>query len=430
MVKSEPYQITVTPAEEGSNNTAPSGSSGSTSRPSSNDPTVSGKDLFFKVVPSKRTAYVGEPVVLTYKLYTRVPVSQLTVSKMPSYGGFWMKEVGDNSSTLRQTNEVVNGIEYTVAEVKKVVLIPQKAANLIIESMGIDCIAQIQTQRNNQRSNDPFDIFFNDPFFNRGITNVQKNLETAVIDFETKSLPTTGKPDGFSGAVGNYNFSTSLDLNEVSTNEAVTLTVTVSGSGNLELLNMPKPVFPPDFEVYDPKIISNIDANGQGMSGTKKAEYLVIPRRAGDFTIPPMEFSFFNPSKGQYVTLRSQQHQLHVSKGADDSGDGNVYASTQEGIKHLGSDIRHIMTGRPGLRPLNSAFFASPGYFLILAAALLLFVVILLLVRRQRQFRQDVVNVFKKAVNLAELAVFLRVNFAVFCHYAELNKKIDGSSFF
>lgn len=396
VVKSEPYQITVTAAEEGSNNTAQSGSSGNASRSNTNDPTVSGKDLFFKVIPSKRTAYVGEPVVLTYKLYTRVPVSQLTVSKMPSYGGFWMKEVGDNSGTLRQTNEVVNGIEYTVAEVKKVVLIPQKAAKLTIESMGIDCIAQIQTQRNNQRSNDPFDIFFNDPFFNRGITNVQKTLETAVIDFETKSLPTEGRPDSFSGAVGNYNFSTSLDLNEVSTNEAVTLTVTVSGNGNLELLNIPKPVFPPDFEVYDPKIISNIDATGQGMSGTKKAEFLVIPRRAGDFTIPSMEFSFFNPAKGQYVTLHSQQHQLHVTKGADDSGEGNVYASTQEGIKHLGSDIRHIMTGRHGLKPLNSTFFASPGYFLILAAALVLFLVILLLVKRQRQFRQDVVLVRNK----------------------------------
>ncbi|MBO4328444.1 MAG: protein BatD [Bacteroidales bacterium] len=397
-IKSEPYTITVTPASDASNNSASGGASSgtTTARPSTNDPTVSGKDLFFTVTPSKKSVYVGEPVVMTYKLYTRVPVSQLSVSRMPSYGGFWMKEVGDNSSTLRQTNETVNGIEYTVAEVKKVVLVPQKSGNLTIEPMGLECIAQIQTQRNSQRSNDPFDIFFNDPFFNRSVTNVQKNVETPSINLTIKNLPTEGRPDSFAGAVGNYNFSTSLDRDEVSSNEAVTMTVTVSGSGNIELLNLPTPSFPPDFEVYDPKIVSNIDASGQGMSGTKKAEILAIPRRAGDFTVPPLEFSYFNPAKGTYVTLSSPQHAVHVEKGAGDDNGGGVYASNQEGVKHLGSDIRHIMTGDPQLKPLYSTFFGSWGYFLILAVLFLLFVLVAMLVKRRRQFRQDVVLVRNK----------------------------------
>ncbi len=396
VVKSDPYQITVVPASEDSS-PAPQGGQqgGSTARSNTVDPQVSGKDLFFRVSPSKKSAYVGEPVVFTYKIYTRVPISQVTVSKMPSYGGFWMKEINDNNP--RQSTEVVNGIEYTTAEVKRVVLIPQKAGTLTIESMGIDCIAQIQTQRNTQRSNDPFDIFFNDPFFNRGITNVQKNVETPIINFDVKALPSEGRPDSFSGAVGNYNFSASIDRNEVSTNEAVTMTVTVSGNGNVELLNLPTPVFPPDFEVYDPKIVSDIDANGSGMSGTKKAEVLAIPRRAGDFTIPSVEFSYFNPAKGTYVTLRSTAQQIHVTKGADgDGGEGGVYASSQEGIKHLGSDIRHIMTGKSRFKPLNTVFFASAGYFLILAVILLLFVLALLLVKRHRRFKQDVVLVRNK----------------------------------
>ena len=132
------------------------------------------------------------------------------------------------------------------------------------------------------------------------------------------------------------------------------------------------------------------------MSGTKKGEILAIPRRAGDFTIPAMEFSYFNPAKGQYVTLRSPQHQLHVEKGADDGGESGVYASNQEGIKHLGSDIRHIMTGTPRLKPLNSSFFASTGYFLVLIALLLIFLAILLIVKRRRKFRQDVALVRNK----------------------------------
>ena len=175
VVKSEPYTVTVLADASGAG-TASQGTQSqggaSQSQTSTNDPQVSGQDLFLKVIPSKKTAYVGEPVVLTDKLYTRVPVSQLSISKMPAYGGFWMKECDDgNGNTLRQSPEVVNGIEYNTAEIKKVVLIPQKAGKLTVEPMGMECLAQIVTQRTPQRSNDPFDVFFNDPFFSRGYTN-------------------------------------------------------------------------------------------------------------------------------------------------------------------------------------------------------------------------------------------------------------------
>lgn len=396
-IKSEPFSITVLQDAADVADDASSGQTGSSqNRQDSEDPKVSGQDLFFRVTSSKKSIYVGEPVVLTYKLYTKVPVSQISVSRMPSYGGFWMREVADNNS-LRQSSEVVNGIEYTTAEVKKVVLIPQKAGKLTVEPMGLECLAQIITQRNTQRSNDPFDVFFNDPFFSRSYTNVQKNVETPTIHFDVKSLPEDGKPSSFMGAVGNYNFSASIDRNELSTNEAATLTLTVSGSGNIELLNLPAPVFPPDFEVYDPKITSNVDANSQGMNGTKKAEYLIIPRRAGSFNIPPVEFSFFNPSKGTYVTLSGPQMDLQVAKGSGSGSDeGGVYTSSQESIKYLGSDIRHIMTGSPKLKKTNSSFFASTGYFVILLALLLLFVLAMVLLRKRRQFKQDTVLVRNK----------------------------------
>ena len=405
VIKSEPYQISVV-ADASSAGMASQGgqqSSGQVQQ-NTNDPKVSGQDLFLKVTPSKKSAYVGEPVVLTYKLYTRVPVSQLSVSRMPSYGGFWMKETGDNNGNLRQSSEMVNGIEYTTAEVKQVVLIPQKTGRLSVEPMGIECVAQIVTQRNTQRSNDPFDIFFNDPFFSRNYTNVQKNIETATIVLDVKSLPEDGKPAGFTGAVGNYNFSATIDRTEASTNEALNLTITVSGSGNVELLNLPAPVFPPDFEVYDPKITSSVDANSQGTNGTKKAEYLIIPRRAGDFNIPALAFSFFNPAKSQYVTLTSPDMNIKVNKGAgDESGDGGLFASNQEGIKYLGSDIRHIQMTDTRLKLQNTYFFASVTYFIILAALLLLFLVALVVVKKRRQFKQDVVLVRnKKATKVAK----------------------------
>lgn len=402
VLKSEPFTVTVLADASGVGNTtqgstAQGGNSGGQRQQNTTDPQINGQDLFLKVIPSKRSAYVGEPVVLTYKLYTRVPVSQLSISKMPAYGGFWMKECGDNSNTLHQSSETVNGIEYTTAEVKKVVLIPQKTGKLTIEPMGLECLAQVVTQRNSQLGNDPFfDAFFNDPFFSRSYSTVQKNVETSAITMEVKSLPEDGKPDVFAGAVGDYKFSVNIDKDETSTNEALTLTVTVSGSGNLELVNMPTPVFPPDFEVYDPKVTSNVEASGQGMKGTRKAEYLIIPRHAGDFSIAPMTFSYFNPAKQQYVTLNSQQLNVQVSKGSGDVDDGGVYIPNQENVKVLGSDIRHIKTGAARLKPTDQHFFASILYFALILGLLVVFLVALFLVNKRRQFKQDTVLVRNK----------------------------------
>ena len=249
-------------------------------------------------------------------------------------------------------------------------------------------VAQIRTESNRQRSMDPFEAFFNDPFFNRNITNVKKELSSQSFSLEVKNLPTAGKPDSFAGAVGNYTFKSEIDKSELSTNEAVTLTLTVSGNGNVELLQMPEPVFPPDFEVYDPKISTSTNVNAQGLTGTKKAEYLVIPRRAGSFTIPQVEFSYFNPTDESYHTVSSDAYELSVQKGKDDSG-GGVFASNQEGIKYLGSDVRHIMTGNAKLRPMNMGFFGSAAYFVALMALLVVFILMLVVLKKREEMAKD-----------------------------------------
>ena len=391
-ISSAPFDIKVLP-DDGSH-VAPSGGGSSSgqgqSQQSTNDPQVSGKDLFIRVIPSKKSAYVGEQVVLTYKLYTKVPVSSLSVEKMPSYAGFWTKDISDNNGgSLRQTSEYINGIEYTAAEIQKVVVVPQRSGTLPIDPMIIECIAQIRTESNRQRSMDPFEAFFNDPFFNRNITNVKKELTSQTLNLEVKSLPENGKPASFAGAVGNYNFKSDIDKTELSTNEAFTLTLTVSGTGNVELLQMPEPVFPPDFEVYDPKITMNVSNNTNGLSGTKKAEYLVIPRRAGSFTVPAVEFSYFEPSKGVYQTLSSQPYEINVQKGKGGDDGGGIYASNQEGIKYLGSDIRHIMTGNTHLKPMHTVFFGSTAYFVALLALLLIFIILLFALKKREQLSQD-----------------------------------------
>ena len=403
-ISSEPFDIQVLP-DDGTH-AAPSGggNAGSSQSQNTNDPQVSGKDLFLKVIPSKKSAYVGEQIVLTYKLYTKVPVSSLSVDKMPSYGGFWTKDISDNSNgSLRQSSEYVNGVEYTVAEIQKVIVVPQRSGKLNIDPMTIECIAQVRTESNNRRqSNDPFDIFFNDPFFNRNIVNVKKELSTSTLTMDVKNLPESGRPASFAGAVGNYNFKSDIDKTDLKTNEAFTLTLTVSGVGNIELLQMPEPSFPPDFEVYDPKITTSTKNTAQGLSGTKKAEYLVIPRRAGNFNLSPVEFSFFDPASGSYTSLRSDAYAISVEKGSGDEGDGGIYASNQEGIKYLGSDVRHIMTGDPHLKAKHSVFFGTAPYFVVLLAMLLIFIILLLASKKREQSKEDTMaNRNKKATKVA-----------------------------
>ena len=403
-MSSEPFDIHVLP-DDGSHAASSGGGGGSSQGQSqnTNDPQVSGKDLYLRVITSKKSAYVGEQIVLTYKLYTKVPVSSLQVDKMPSYAGFWTKDISDNNGgSLRQSTERINGEEYIVAEIQKVIVVPQRSGSLSIDPMSIECIAQIRTQNNNRRSNDPFDIFFNDPFFNRNIVNVKKELSTSNLTIDVKNLPESSKPASFAGAVGNYNFKSDIDKTELKTNEAFTLTLTVSGTGNIELLQMPEPNFPPDFEVYDPKITTSPSITAQGISGTKKAEYLVIPRRAGNFNLSPVEFSFFNPANGTYSTLRSDAYAVHVEKGSGDESDGGIYASNQEGIKYLGSDVRHIMTGNPHLKAPHSSFFGTAAYFVVLLAMLLIFIILLLASKKREQSKQDVAaNRNKKATKVA-----------------------------
>ena len=390
-ITSQPFDIKVIP-DDGSH-AAPSGGGTSSgqgqSQQNTTDSQVSGKDLFLRVIPSKKSAYVGEQVVLTYKLYTKVPVSSVSLSKMPSYAGFWTKDVSDNSGTLKQSSEYINGIEYTTAEIQKVIVVPQRSGKLALDPMTMECIAQIRTERNNNRSMDPFEAFFNDPFFNRNIVNVKKELSSQALTLEVKNLPENGKPASFAGAVGNYSFKSDIDKTELSTNEAVTLTLTVSGTGNVELLQMPEPVFPPDFEVYDPKISTSTNVGPQGLTGTKKAEYLAIPRRAGSFTIPSVEFSYYNSSTDSYEVLSSEPYEIKVEKGSGSDDGGGVFTSNQEDIKYLGSDIRHIMTGDARLKPTHTVFFGSAAYFVALLVLLLLFIILLFVLKKREQMSKD-----------------------------------------
>lgn len=383
-ITSEPCEINVVASSNG--NTYRSGNDNVNNI---SQTTSSSKEIFMEAIPSKRKAYIGEQIMLTYRLFYNIPISQLSVSKAPSYSGFWTKDITDNNGTLQQSSVMKDGRQYNVATIQEIVLFPQKSGTLTIDPLDITCLAQIRQQRNRSQTYDPFEDFFGD-VFGTTYTNVKKDIKSQPITIEVMPLPTANKPQSFKGAVGQFTFTSKIDKNELKVNEAFTLTLTVSGKGNIELLELPKPTFPPDFEVYDPKITSSIKDNALGISGSKKAEYIVIPRVSGDFTLNEIEFSYFNTSLERYETLKSETQHIKVNKGDGNSSNNIVYTPGQADIKYLGNDIRHINDSNNNkLTITGMTFYMSTTYIIILCMMLAIFLIALVIFKRKVQFNKD-----------------------------------------
>jgi len=393
-ITSEPCEITVTASSSGS-------SSYNNANNTQSNTSIGNKNIYLEAIPNKKKVYLGEQILLTYRIFYNIPISQLSVSKSPSYSGFWTKDITDNNGSLQQSSIVVNGQQYNVATIQEIVLFPQKTGNLIIDPLDITCLAQVKQERKRSYGYDPFDDFFND-VMGSSYKSVKKDIKSQPITIEVEPLPTSNKPSSFKGAVGQFTFTSKIDKNELKVNEAFTLTLTVSGKGNIELLELPQPVFPPDFEVYDPKINTSVKNNAQGIYGNKSAEYIIIPRVSGDFTLNDIEFSYFNTSSKKYETLKSDIHTIQVQKGSG-SNNSVVYTPGQADIKYLGSDIRHINTSNNKLNITGFVFFASNGYFAIIILMTIIFIAVLIINKKINKFNSDKVLVKnRKATKIAK----------------------------
>jgi len=360
-------------------------------------------NVFIRAFISNTTPLQGEQVILTYKLYTTLPISNLDVSKISSFPGFWSKNLLANKKNYTQTHESIEGKDYLVAEIGKFALFPQRSGEITIEPGEVNCVAQIKTNAR-RRSSDPFfDSFFNDPFFNSRYQNVDKQLFSNSLKIDVRPLPGKNKPADFSGAVGTYTFKPEIDKTEVKANEAITMKFTVSGRGNLELIDPPKVVFPPDFEVYDPEIKNNIKVTGYGVSGSRTFEYLIIPRNPGDYTIKPVTFSFFDPKKEKYITLSSEQYHIKVARGSGNQGNITYSGISHEDIQYIGQDIRHIKLPPYKLKPIGYFFFRSLNYYLFLLVPFLIFLVIIIIWRKNVNRRNNIaLTKNKKATKIAK----------------------------
>jgi len=362
----------------------------SANKKTTNSGILQADDVYIKATVNTKSPYLGQQVILTYKIYTKVPVSNLMVKKLSSFQGFWSKSLLGESQQYKQTTEVINGEEYIVAEINKFAIFPQKTGKLVIEPTEMECTVQLKVKNNRRRGHDPFEDFFNDPFFNRNVKNINTIIKSNPITVNVLPLPQNGKPANFNGAVGDFRLSSRIDRTTLTANDALTLTLTLSGRGNLELIELPDVKFPSDFESFDPKITSNIKTNSTGISGKKKFEYLAIPRNGGDFEIAPITLSYFNPTTKSYHSIFSEKYEIKVAKGDVTSSGISYSSSAQEDIRFIGKDIHHIKNLPFNLKNKGEFLLLSNTFFVFLILPIIIMIIIIIVIAQLRKRKSNV----------------------------------------
>jgi hypothetical protein len=342
--------------------------------------------VYIRAFVDRTNVMQGEAITVTYKLCTRLNLVSYNLLKLPAFTGFWSEDISVPQQ-LQFTRQMIDGVQYSVADIKKVVLYPQRSGTLSVEPMEGEVIARIQTKR--QQSNNPFDQFFNDPFFNNSIRDVKYPIKSETVKINVRELPAPPAGNIFNGAVGKFTRDIILDKKETITNEPLTLKIKFSGKGNIKLIDAPQIQTPPDIEAYDPKVSENISPAPGGASGYKTFEYLLIPRKAGEFKIPVEAFCYYDLDKKNYVQSPATELIIKVGRGTE-SGAATVTGVSKEDVRMLGKDIRFIKTNsfQSSSRGVN---FLSPGFFTLQAVPFALMLLILVARRKQIQRQSNVV---------------------------------------
>jgi len=327
------------------------------------------KNVFIIATPDKRQVYRGEQLTVIYKLYTRLNISSPQISKLPSYNGFWAEDL-DSPRNINFAIEMYNGERFRAAVIKKSALFPTKSGELSITPLELKVPVLVKRKRN---SRDFFDDFFNDSFFGRTET-IEFDAVSNTLKINVLPLPNQNVPSSFKGAVGEYNFNVELDKSEVKQNEAVSLKLTLSGTGNVKLLDIPEIKLPPGFEKYEPRSTEKINRRNI-VSGNKTVEYLIVPRIPGIKEIPPFEFSYYSLSQKKYITLTSSQFTIDVEPG-EELYESGITGFSKENVRLLSQDIRFIKTSAINLQPRSELTLIQSWFWITLLAPVIILLTI------------------------------------------------------
>ena len=403
---------------------AQSGASSGNTQQTKPSGTISSKDLFLKFTVSRNSAVVGQPLTAELKLYQNVDIAGFEGAKFPAFNGFWSQETAAPNNINFQREEV-DGRLYNSALLRRYVLIPQQVGNLVIDPAELVCLVNV---RRPSHGNSIFDSFFDD-----NTMTVRKRVTTPAVHVHVNPLP-SGAPATFGGGVGSFRISASLSKDQLKMHEATSLTVTVSGRGNVSLLEAPKVNFPADMDVYDTKTTENTDKTTGGTSGSKVFEYPFIPRSHGEFSIAPIEYSYYDVNAGKYETISTGPITFNVEKGdvaETQASTSQLVMPDRKSVKNLGEDIRFIRTRQPSYK-FRTVFFVDSLWYWVTAALILLVAGLLwYLMKGMEARRADVVgNKNRKATKMAlgrlkMAAGYLQKNlYSAF--YEELHKALLG----
>jgi hypothetical protein len=328
-----------------------------------------------------RNPWQGERITLTYKLYTRVGVSQFNIEKLPSFQGIWSEDV-TQSGQVQVTEEIIDGQRYNVATLKQFLIFPQQSGEIRIDPLEIQTFIRLATTR---RTGNLFDDFFG------GFETIERKVRSNAVVMNVKALPNQNRPGTFNGSVGNFDLNSSISAADIKANEPVTLTLQISGAGNLRMVEKPEISFPLNLESFEPKVTDNIRVQASGVSGSREFEYLLVPRTGGTFEIAPVQFSFFDPTTQRYVTKTTQKYTINVEGGpATTSGDGGA-AIAQQDVQYLATDIRFIENQNFKLYQVGALFFRSTLFYVLLVLPILIFGILLFWWRRSIMLNADTV---------------------------------------
>ena len=355
----------------------------------SGGPSIGNSDLFIRMHVSKSSVYENEAFLVTFKLYSLVDITGFESMKFPEFEGFIAQEI-ELPSDHQMSLENYNGRNYRTVIMKQTILYPQRSGKITIGSGKFDANVRVRSQ---QRTRSVFDDFF------ETYQNVKKSITSSSVTVDVKPLP-MGKPASFTGAVGDYKMTSSISATEMKANDAVTIKLTISGNGNVKLIKNPEITFPADFDVFDPKIDVSTKVSASGVTGSKTIEYYAIPRYAGDFTIPKLQFSYFDLKSGSYKTLSTEEHHLHVEpgEGGSTASPTIINSTNKENLRHLGEDIRHIKLSGFTFHK-GDFFFGTFTYCLFYLIPFVLFVTFFIYFRKQVQQNANIALMRTKKAN-------------------------------
>ena len=426
-VKGTPVQskaVTLQVVSSGvGNSAAPAGGSGNAGGQAQESSAANQSDIFMRLSLSRNSVVVGEPVTATLKIYHRTNLVGFENARFPSFNGFWSQEV-DTPSNIEFEREQVNGAMHNSAVLRRWVLIPQKSGDITIDPAEIVCLVNVQRRRSSTGS-----IF--DDFFSNDYVTTRQRVSTKAATLHVSGLP-AGAPASFGGGVGDFSVSTRLSTDSLKTHDAASLLVTVSGKGNIALLEAPKLNFPPDFEVYD--VRTTVKTDKSGTSGSKTFEYPFIPRSPGDFTVGPVSYSYYDVKQRKYQTVTSAPLALAVARsangGSTSAEGGSTLVVDRKGVKNLGDDIRFIRT-KTTLGEPKGFLVGKTGYRLTLLFLLLAGIGTWLGLRKAAARRADVAGTLRRRATrqalkqLAQAKDFLQKNLYT-AFYEELHRSLLG----